>query len=121
MVTFKLMSCYGLRLEILKIFRFLKKKNPLQCLYSLKLGRGPWGITLTFRFNAGWDIPVGRASGFGLEVLGSNLSLGGHSRGSITILRCRIGTRPWHSELTLRIITCSDGFTLALTPVGRVK
>ena len=49
----------------------------------------------------------------GHEVLGSNLlavtkvTLGGPSSGSLTIPRCKIGTRsrPRNSELTLRIIT----------------
>ena len=33
------------------------------------------------------------------------VTLGGHSKASLTIPRCRIGTRPWpgNSELTLRI------------------
>ena len=72
------------------------------------------------------------------EVLGSNLplpavtevTLGSHSSGSLTIPRCKIGTRSWlgNSELTLRIIVHkqeqsigNDGFTLALKPMGTVN
>ena len=69
----------------------------------------------------------------GREVVGSNLppvpevTLGGHSSGSLTIPRYKIGTRPWleQSQLTLRIhytqVTESGGngaSTLALKPTG---
>ena len=72
----------------------------------------------------------------GPGVLGSNLPLevlevtkGGHSSGSLTISRCKIGTMPWpgNSELTLRIYylqaaeRAGDGAsTLDLKPMGRV-
>ena len=58
------------------------------------------------------------------------VTLGGHSSGTLTIPRCKIGIRPWpgNSELTLRIITHkqeqitgNDGPTLALKPMGRVN
>ena len=68
------------------------------------------------------------------EVVGLNLpavpevTLGGHSSGGLTIPRCKIETRPWQSELTLRIITCkpeqstgNGASTLALKSIGRVQ
>ena len=56
---------------------------------------------------AGWDSSVGRASDFGCEVLASNLplaavpeaTLGSHSSSSLTIPRCKIGTRPWPGKI----------------------
>ena len=58
------------------------------------------------------------------------VTLGGHSRGSNTIQRCKIGTRPWpgNLELTLRLIMCKwkqsacDGAsTLGLKYMDRVN
>ena len=64
--------------------------------------------------------------------MGSNLpvTLDGHSSGSLTIPRCKIGTSPWpgQPELTQRIhyvqaseSTGDGASTLALKPMGRVN
>ena len=54
------------------------------------------------------------------------VTLGGHSSGSLTIPRCKIGTwsRPGQLEVTLRIIMCKQeqrASTLVLKPMGRVS
>ena len=57
-------------------------------------------------------------------------TFGGYSSSSLTIPRCKIGTRSWSadSELSLRITICkqgqsvgNDGSTLAFKPTGRVN
>ena len=94
--------------------------------------------TMSQRFNFNYettDQSVERRA-LGHEVVGSNLpavpkvTLGGHSSGSLTIPRCKNGTRSWpgQSELTLRmhytqvIERAGNGASiLALTSMGGVN
>ena len=62
------------------------------------------------------------------QRLDLEVTLGGHRNSSLTIPRCKIGTRPWPEQLTPVIhyaqVTESTGdgaSTLALTPMGEVN
>ena len=76
-------------------------------------------------------MPAGMAQSVKCQPLAvSEVTLGGHSSGSLTVPRCKIGirSRPGNSEFTLKIITCKreqstadDGSTLVLKPMGRVN